>query len=368
VKFNPARLSVARKRRTLNKKRLADCIGVDQRTIVRWERCQSEPTSENLDALVKALNFPRPFFFGADIDEPINEYTSFRSQTSMSASERDAALAAGQIGFLVFDWIDQRFKLSEPTIPDLHLFAPESAAEMLRQDWGLGVKPVSNMIQLLESKGVKVFSLAENTAHVNAYSLWRKSVPYVFLNTFKSAECGRFDAAHELAHLVLHQDGGVTGRVAEEQANQFASAFLMPKGDVLSVLPKVKSLKHLIEGKVRWKVSLAALNYRVHKLGIINDWTNRVFCIEIAKKGYAKAEPNGIEREKSTAWEKVLKALWAEKTTQNDIASELNLPVDEVSDLLFGMLRPPTSNSADKQQPLSIFVYTEEVGQPEAYA
>ena len=175
----------------------------------------------------------------------------------MTAAEREAALAAGQIGFLISDWVVERFDLPGARLPDLHIFDPELAARMLRQEWGLGEKPISNMIKMLESKGVRVFSLAENTAHVNAYSLWRKNVPYIFLNTFKSAECSRFDAAHELAHLVLHQDGGVTGRTAEEQANRFASAFLMPEADVVSVLPSVQNLEQLIAAKLRWKVSLA---------------------------------------------------------------------------------------------------------------
>jgi Zn-dependent peptidase ImmA (M78 family) len=335
----------------LNKKALANRIGVEPHTIVRWERCQTEPTSENVDALVRALGFPSAFFLGPDIDEPSSELTSFRSQTSMSAAMRDAALSAGAIGFLISEWTENRFELPETKLPDLRLFEPESAADTLRQEWGLGEKPVSNMIQLLESKGVRVFSLAENTARVNAYSLWKASKPYVFLNTFKSAECSRFDAAHELAHLVLQQDGGMTGRVAEDQANRFASSFLMPKADILSVLHSVQHLRQLIAAKRRWKVSLAALNYRVHKLGIISEWKNRDFCIEMAKLGYNKNEPNEIERERSVVWEKVLKALWAEKMTLNDIARDLNVPVAEVSDLLFGMLNKskleePTSPSS----------------------
>jgi Zn-dependent peptidase ImmA (M78 family) len=367
VKFNPARLSTARKRQLLNKKALADRIGVDLRTIVRWERCQTEPTPENLDAIVSVLGFPKPFFFGRDIDGPISEHTSFRSQTAMSAAEREAALAAGQIGFLISDWATERFNLPEPKLPDLHLFEPEEASRMLRQVWGLGEKPISNMIQLLESKGVIVFSLAENTAHVNAYSLWRKTVPYVFLNTFKSAECSRFDAAHELAHLVLHQDGGVTGRDAEDQANKFASAFLMPKSDVLGSLSNIFSLRQLIAGKARWRVSLAALNYRVHKLGLISDWKNRDFCIAIAKNHYNTNEPEPIAREKSIVWEKVLKSLWSENTTHFDIAEQLALPVSEVSDLLFGVLSAEEDKRQGPRQPLSILPHRGEES-PQAIA
>lgn len=340
----------------LNKKTLAEHIGVQAHTIVRWELKQTEPSPENLEALVSVLGYPKEFFFGPDLDEPINTLTSFRSQTSMSAATRDAALAAGAIGFRILDWVGARFDLPETKLPDLRIYDPESAARTLRQEWMLGEAPISNMIQLLESRGVRVFSLAENTAKVNAYSLRRSDgTPCVFLNTFKSAECSRFDAAHELAHLVLHQDGSVTGRLAEDQANSFASAFLMPRSDVLGALPRVQILQQLISAKSRWKVSLAALTYRVHKLGLISDWKYRDFYIEISNKGYNRNEPRGIDREKSIVWDKVLKSLWAEKTTHNDIAKALDIPTFEVVDLLFGVLdTEPPDRPKINPSPLSI--------------
>ena len=334
----------------LNKKALAECLGVESHTIIRWERSHTDqPTPENLAAAALALDYPQEFFFGPDIDEPEDDTTSFRSQTAMTAAIRDAALAAGALGFLISDWVNQLFELPTANLPDLHLYAPELAAQTLREEWGLGEKPISNMIHLLESKGVRVFALAENTTAVNAYSLWRNGTPFVFLNTFKTAECSRFDAAHELAHLVLHQDGKMKGREAEEAANRFASAFLMPMADVISVLPRVHDIHQLLRAKARWKVSLAALNYRVHKLGITTAWKNRDFCIEIAKRGFNKSEPNGIPRERSLVWDKVMKTLWSEKTTHQDIADALLLPVTEVIDLLFGILHVENTHPLEKQ-------------------
>jgi len=356
MKFNPSRLGIARKRRMLNKSALAERVGVRPLTITRWESHQSEPTAENIDALAKELRYPKEFFFARDIDEPLDALTSFRSQTSMTAATRDAALAAGAIGFLILDWVSERFNLPVDHLPDLRSYGeegPEVAARVLRQEWGLGEAPISNMVHLLESKGVRVFSLAQNTKAVDAYSVRRHDgTPCVFLNTFKSAERSRFDAAHELAHLILHQDGSVTGRSAEDQANAFASAFLMPKSDVLSVLPRIQHLGELIAAKARWRVSLTALTYRAHKLGIISDWKYRDFYIEISTKGYNREEPMESEREKSVVWDKVLKALWAEKTTQDDIARALDVPTDEVADLLFGMLNTgiPVTNKASSKR------------------
>ena len=115
------------------------------------------------------------------------EAASFRSLTAMSARERDAALSAGALAYLFSDWVAQRFNLPKPALPDSSFEAnPEAAAHAVRQQWGLGQQPVSDMVKLLESKGARVFSLSENTKNVDAFSCWRDSTPYVFLNTFKS--------------------------------------------------------------------------------------------------------------------------------------------------------------------------------------
>jgi Zn-dependent peptidase ImmA (M78 family) len=343
----------------LTKKALAEKIGVARHTVLRWEDVESllpspEPTEENFNALVKELGFPKAFYFGVDVDEPSSEVTSFRSQTSMSACERDAALAAGQLGCLIWDWVSAKFNLPEVKIPSLRENPdPETAAQLLRLEWGLGERPISNMIQLLESKGARVFSLSENTSHMNAYSFWRRGNPFVFLNNFKTAECSRFDAAHELAHLVMHRDGAVSGREAEDQANRFASAFLMPRADVIATLPRIINLDQLVTAKARWKVSLAALTYRVHKLNLTTEWRNRDLCIEISKRGYNHNEPKGIEWERSVVWDKVLRELFLEQTTHEDIAQILNIPAREVNDLLFGVIGRAT-NAPKETKPLSI--------------
>lgn len=325
------------------KKALAESLGISQHTLLYWEKTGSghNPLYKNVKALSNELDFPVKFFYLGDIDEANANTTSFRSLRSVSAAQRDAALAAGSIGFEISDWVKNRFILPQTKVPDLSIFdcPVESSARVLREEWGLGERPVSNMVHLLESKGIKVFSLAENTAKVNAYSYWRQNgEPYVFLNSFKSAESSRFDAAHELGHLVLHHDGSSKGRVAEDQANAFASSFLMPKSDILAQIPKVRSLNQLKKIKRRWRVSLVALCYRLHKLKLLSDWHYRDYCILMAKAGYHKNEPNPIEREHSVVWEKVLHQLWAEQRTYHDIAWDLALPVSEVEGLIFGIM------------------------------
>lgn len=354
MKFNPTRLSIARQRRLLNKKGFADLVGVTAHTISRCELGVTVPTDETIREFARVLDFPIGFFFGPDIDVPDSNLVSFRSQKAMTARERDAALAAGAIGFLISDWIEQKFELPRIHVPDLNLFEPEAAAVTLRQEWSLGEQPITNMVHLLESKGVRVFSLAENSKRVNAFSLWRDERPYIFLNTMKTAENSRFDTAHELGHLILHQDGNTTGRKAEDEANQFASAFLMPKADLLAQgLRNIYSINQLILAKKRWRVSVAALNFRTHKLGFTSEWKYRDFCIQISTR-FRGSEPEGIDREKSVVWQKVMKTLWSEKLTQFDIARELHLPESEVNTLIFGILYSGSNSKPLERQPLSL--------------
>jgi len=322
-------------------------------TVTRLEKANNEPEPETVDLIAKKLGFPREFFFGGDIDDLSKDAASFRSLTSMTARERDAALASGSLAYLLSDYVAAKFNLPEPKLIDLsHERDPAAAARTVRQVWALGEQPIGSMIKLLESKGVRVFSLAENTKNVDAFSCWRSNIPYVFLNTFKSAERSRLDAAHELGHLILHKHGGPhQGRDAEIEANSFASSFLMPAADVKSRLPFVSVLDQLVAAKRRWGVSTAALAYRLHKLGILSDWQYRMFCIQINQRGFRTEEPNGLPREESVIWKKVFTDLWAEKVSKSQIATELHLPPDELENLVFGLTGAVTPPERSKGIP-----------------
>lgn len=345
--FNPGRFCLARRRRKLTKKALAEALGITPHTVLRYESGDICPPPEMIERISEVMSFPIEFFMGDDIDEPSEFAASFRSLSAMSAKERDAALAAGALAFTFSDWIEERFNLPGSDIIDLSADSPEVAARSLRQYWGIGERPIKNMVQLLEAKGVRVFSLAENTKTVDAFSLWRGQRPYVFLNTIKSGEHSRFDAAHELGHLVLHRHGGPNGRSAEDQANQFASSFLMPSADVLATVPRVHSLNQLIEAKKRWAVSLMALIYRLWKLRVLSDWQYRTFCIQATERGYRTAEPQGIAREQSVVWHKVMTELWKERITRHDVAKTLHIPPEEVDNILHGLATPSTPQVGD---------------------
>jgi Zn-dependent peptidase ImmA (M78 family)/DNA-binding XRE family transcriptional regulator len=347
-------LALARQRRGLTKAKLAAAAGVTSRSVTAYESGETIPTEETTEALSEALGFPIEFFFGDEIDAPHFEATSFRARTSLTASRRDAALAAAALATEIADWLDERFLLPKCDVPDLSSLAPEEAAAVLRTRWGLGELPIKNTVHLLESRGVRVFSLTEECRKLDAFAFWRDTTPYVFLNTLKSGERGRFDAMHELGHLVLHRRGFPEGRTAEQEADNFAAAILMPRGDVLARAPRTPTLASLIQSKKRWNVSLAALTYRLHSLQLLTEWQYRTLCIHIAEAGYRRREPQPALRETSQVLKKAFDMLKEEGVSRSSVANELRIPVRELEALIFGLVivgvpggnpRPPSSTS-----------------------
>jgi len=340
--FNCDRLRIARHRRKLSGKKLAELAGVTSVTISKIENGH-QPEEYVAGRLALALGYPQEFFYLSAPDVLDTETVSFRSLKKMGSAERDASLAAGSLGVALYDWIDERFNLPKPDLIDLskERTRPDSAARLLRQHWGLGERPIGNVLRLLESKGVRSLSLSENTRNVDAYSFWRNDRPYIFLNQEKTAERSIFDSVHELAHLVLHHHAGAkSDRDAETQADQFASAFLMPEADVKSGAAHIFSTRQIIAKKMRWKVSAMALAYRMHRLNLLTEWNYRSTCIELGKLGYRNGEPTGVERESSTVIAKVLGALWSKRLTKNEIARDLAVPLEEIETLIFGLAGP----------------------------
>lgn len=346
--FNPSRLELARKRRRLTSTTLASRAKISLTTLSRIVNGHQTSYDETIGRIVAALDYPQDFFFGEDIDVIDVSSASFRSLKAMTARERDAAVAAGSLAYLLNDWVKAEFDLPPVDLPNLgYENSPEAAARMLRQHWSLGEKPIGNIIKLFEAKGIRVFSLAENTRNVDAFSCWRGDEPFVFLNTIKSAERTRFDAAHELGHLILHRHGGPKqGKNAETDANSFAREFLMPHADVVSTIAYVTELRDIIMAKKRWRVSALALTFHLHKLKLISDWQYRTFCIQL-NRTYGHNEPEGIAVEYSGVWMMVLTELWKEGVSRNHIAAILKIPLDEMGNLLFGLMceidAPPRS-------------------------
>lgn len=338
MKFNPSRLVLARKRRGLSKTALANASGISVRSLGYYESGEFRPSQEHIKSLAEALQFPVLFFSGHDIEEVASDAASFRSLSTMTASQRESAKAAGTLATILCRWIEEHFELPAPNVPSLRSFDPETAAQALRAEWGLGERPIRNVVHVLEAHGVRVFSLPVDSASVDAFSAWHQGTPFVFLNPMKSAERGRMDAAHELGHLTLHGHGIPRSRQAEFEADLFASTFLVPTADLLAHTPRAVTMETIHKMKRRWSVSAIALVHRLKALQLITEWRYRTFCIELTTRGFRHGEPDGGPRDTSQIFAKVFDVLRGEGRSRGSIARDLAISSADFDSLLVGLV------------------------------
>lgn len=356
--LNPDRISLARKRRGHTRASLSRELGVSSRTAENYE-IDGAPLN-CAPKLAAILDFPAPFFGLPGAPEIETDTVNFRAGRNTTRKNRDAAEAAGAFGVEIAHWVGERFILPRLNLPAFTHETPHMAAQMLRDYWGLGVKPLPNLVQLSESKGIHVFGLPSLAMSVDAFSFFHKTQPFVFLARHKTPERARFDLAHELGHLVMHKHSCAESAAQQEQeANQFASAFLLPDSMLAEYMPHNAKVDDILYAKDAFKVSAMALTYTLHKNGRMTDWIYRTTCAELTKRGFQKGEPGGMSTyEMSKVYPQVYAADKSGPVTVERVARELSLPEDDVNILTFGtklrVIEGGSTNSRNEAKTVSI--------------
>src|SRR5699024_358260 len=174
-------------------------------------------------------------------------------------------------------------------------------AKLARQELVFRNDTNDELMFLVEKSGVFIFEKAIGE-EIDAYSLWTKQErPFIILGNLKRSAVRRnFDIAHELGHLLLHYRVEFTGldrkehKAIENEANQFAGAFLLPEEPFLSDMQMIAHVTNpdaYIDLKNKWKTSLQVLGYRAADLGILDSKSHRNFYAALHRKGYLKIEP-----------------------------------------------------------------------------
>lgn len=346
MSLEPSRIVRARRRAGISKKRLADLIGATPRTISNYE---TRGAPDALAATLADVLNVDPTFFSMPATSPLEEdRVFFRARRRTSAAVRHAASEAGRTGVEFYSLIAEHFKLPEVDLPDLVGMGPAIAARQLRAHWKVGAGPLPNLIQLAESRGLRVMSLPGTTDEVDAFSVWEKGVPYIFLSQRKTAERSRFDLAHEIGHLVLHSglgNGDSVERDAEREADAFASEFLLP-GEVLrGAMPRQPSTEAVLKAKVSFGVSAMAMAYALFRNGLLSEWAHRQMCIDLTRRGYRASEPGGIHRETSRVFSLTLSlARQRLGLGTEEIAQALGVCPQEIHELTFGHAVTPVAS------------------------
>jgi Zn-dependent peptidase ImmA (M78 family)/DNA-binding XRE family transcriptional regulator len=337
--FDGHRLEQARELQGLLKSELAEQMHLSAAAIGQFEAGLSRPNLGTIAQLSLALGVTPAFFAaGRPQVELAETNVHFRSLRSTTKKHRTQARAQVRLLAEIVGVLSRQVRLPAVDLPDLPTgSSPEEAAALVRDEWGLGDGPIADMVRLLERHGVIVMRLHAPSDDLDAFScVIGGERPYVVLTTNKgSADRSRFDAAHELFHLIADQDASPGDRALETRANRFAAAFLMPEEPMKAELPRRVQWGRFAELKLRWGVSMASLLYRGHTLGLITEDAYRRGMIDMSRRNWRQHEPVDLgEPERSEVLRKAMELLGkARNYSLDDLASEVALPVSALDAL-----------------------------------
>lgn len=303
--FVGSRLKEAREARGLTCQALADSLGVTRSSVSNYENSLQTPSPDALEQLSRALSLPA-HFFTRQVPPRNRAAQFFRSFHSATKQSRLAASRKYEWFRDISAFVHQFVKFPDVDLPDFNANVShtslsdadvEDAATRLRDHWGLADRPISNVVWLLENKGIVCSRFTFGCPSLDAFSEWRGSRPHIVLGSDKSC-CvrSRFDAAHELAHLSLHRsvfseqlESYSRFSLIERQADIFASSFLLPASSFANdFVPALDALRDL---KRKWYVSIGAMVRRGRQLNLITDVQERNLWRQIGRRKWRTREP-----------------------------------------------------------------------------
>ena len=138
---------------------------VTAQALSKYEQDEMMPGSQVLIAMAKALGVSEDYLLSEQ--EMSLDGVEFRKKAKMSAKEQaqveaqvlhlfERYLAVEELLGLTIEW-DKPREAPYPVLNDVN--EADRAARSLRQDWGLGLDPLPNLVELLEERGIKILSV-----------------------------------------------------------------------------------------------------------------------------------------------------------------------------------------------------------------
>jgi len=302
--FQPERLTQARESLGMTKVALSRVIGVSSATVSKWESGKQSPEERHLSSVSSFLRVPT-HWFTKPLDHSSGKPFFFRSQTATTKTARAIAKVqlkwAMEIAQTLQEWVELP-AIDLPIVEETNVLniADDEIIDLAnecRRRWGIGDAPIADVLLAMENAGIVCVKGELGHTKMDGVSHWgADGRPYVFISTDKANGIrNRFDAAHELAHLITHSkvseaDYRKHYKEIERQANLFAGAFLLPETSFAQDIA-LPTLDGFLSMKKRWKVSISAMIMRSHQLNIIDDNEKLRLYKGRSAKGWATREP-----------------------------------------------------------------------------
>ena len=189
----------------------------------------------------------------------------------------------------------------------------EEISYKFRKDYNLSInQPIFDLINTLENIGIIIIQIENKHNKFNGFdglSEIVNNIPIIVLLKDNDGARQRFTIAHELAHLILNINNNID---IEKACNSFAGSLLMPKESIIKEFGNTRSNISFYELKAfkkEYKVSMAAILYRLKELNIISEYLYKKINIYFSKTGIKKQEPEIIESEESYQFRKLVHKL-----------------------------------------------------------
>jgi Zn-dependent peptidase ImmA (M78 family)/transcriptional regulator with XRE-family HTH domain len=294
------RLRQARAIRGMSLRDLSEALknAVSHNALAKYENGEMMPTSETIGIMADVLEQSIDFFF-----RPFTlslQEVKFRKRACLSkkaeASIREQAVEYFERYHEIEELLGE-IREFEGKLPGKAIAKPEDAEEaaaLLRKRWQLGRDPLPNLVELLESRGIKVYETPLEEEDCDGFSADTEAGPVIVLSLKNNVLRKRMTLAHELAHVVLRLADSVSAKDEENVMKRFAGALLLPKESFLAVFGKARSaisLAELIEMKVNFGASIMAIMMRAKLLGLITESGFVRFCQQTGQWRKNKCEP-----------------------------------------------------------------------------
>jgi Zn-dependent peptidase ImmA (M78 family)/transcriptional regulator with XRE-family HTH domain len=313
---NADMLRVARQLRGFQQGDAAQRLGISQAMLSRIENKLAGFTSDLVDRAAAVYNVPHTFFTQTDtvFGAPVSVHPMWRKKAAVSAREMEQIVAELNVRLMhlrrLLQAVEVEATYQTPSLPVEEFDSVERVAALVRAQWHMPAGPVQNLTHAVEAAGIVVVHSDMAGSAVDGVTFSAPGLPpLLVLNINQPADRMRFTMAHELGHLVMHRTQPT--QQMEDQANEFASYFLLPTKDIRPCFERRRiDLRLLAELKPLWRVSMASLLMRARSLDLLAYNQERYLWqqFSIAKIRLSEPPELDFQPEKATVLPELIEA------------------------------------------------------------
>lgn len=304
----------------LNQQELGDILGMSPQMVSAIEAGRRSFTGD-----LTLLGYSADRLDLPDMSEPLHRHKASTSATTKKRAHELLRLA-GEVFWELRDrtpgvpstMIERR---AEPMPDELEDLAADTRCALRHEEHG----PIGNLTSAVERAGVCLVPMV-GLPGIDGISTWVDDVPVIGLSPTVPGDRFRLSLGHEVGHLSFHTKKSGT---SESEANRFASYVLVPPDDFRAAMPeRGPQLRDFINLKKSWGVSVAALVYRAHEDGYIDDSRYRALQIQMSK--WRRQEPGTFDPMRGTLLGKMVEV----NGGPAEVAARLGVNQHHVAELL----------------------------------